>query len=444
MKAIRESNVSGFELAYIEADSNFTAPFVTFILKGTFDIVPDGVCTIAARQRPISGDVRHMDGIGRSLAWASDLAPFKPYSDFLVHGTFHQPGGMPAPNGDAWFEFGPLWKRLRIIGPRTVRQAPGRPTVMTAPQPIASLPLRWEYSVGGLRNRQNPMGMGGNVTEEPDGDQVRPMPLIENPRQTASSLSDWPDPFNVGPVPSFFQFRRAKLGTRDQRWAMFRAPLPPEDFDPSYYNAAPPDQQGGNYPRGDEKLTLGNMHPTMPELVTFLPMLGVQLAVLRREADTVRAEAVAMNLDTVVALPDDGQIVLVWRGRCPLPSLTAVDTLIWVAAEAERLEAPKAEPPLPVRLWQAWRAEQDAVLAEQQARREGIAAAESAFKEDQAQTMAMARNALATAGLPDELMRAVQTENDPEVLLDQLGNYVDTVIGDMERALAELQGGTEG
>ncbi|MEJ0014968.1 MAG: DUF2169 domain-containing protein [Acetobacteraceae bacterium] len=95
----------------------------TFIAKATCSLTPQAPCTLATRQRAFSRDVPHMDAIGRSLAWSNDLVPFKPNTDFLILGSFHQPGGVAAPEG-------PRLLRLRTVaqgaGILTVRVTPGR------------------------------------------------------------------------------------------------------------------------------------------------------------------------------------------------------------------------------------------------------------------------------------------------------------------------------
>lgn len=425
---MKETNNTGLPLACINDDGNFDTPFATFIVKGTYTLVPDGPCVRAPEQRRITGDVRHLDSVGRSLAWSSDLVPFKPNTDFLIHGTFHQPDGVARPEGRAGFAFGPLRKELAIFGPRTVVQPKGKGPGVTPPQPFTRLPLRWEYAVGGLRFPVNPMGMGGNVTTLENGDQVRQMPLIEYPQHLVRSLNDRPPPAGFAPLPPFFLHRRRKLGTRDQQWSLFRAPLPPEDFDPSFYNAAPLDQQAGNYPRGDETITLNNLHPTRPILTTRLPAEVARLAVLRRTGQTLGVETVSMNLDTVVALPDQEQVVLVWRGRCRLRQRGAMNDLLWVWVEMEPLAGPPLSPPVDTRLRQAWEGERAAQVAAKQAQEAAAARKAAAQQAEIDQTMAEIRSMMEKAGVPPALMEIMRTENDPDVLLGHMETYVKDVL----------------
>lgn len=202
----------------------------TLILKGTFDIVPDGTCVPAGKQRPIEGDRQHMDEIGRGPAWASDLVEFKPHTDFYILGSFHQPDGVAAPTGTGGFTLGPLSKDLAFFGPRIAVRGPDQVWTATPPEPFVSLPLRWEYSFGGLSDRRNPMGMGIDQVRSADGPPTVLLPRIEDPAHPLRSLKDRPPPANFAPVPATFLDRRRKLGTRDKHWSVFRAPLPPEDY----------------------------------------------------------------------------------------------------------------------------------------------------------------------------------------------------------------------
>ncbi|MGO1077496.1 DUF2169 family type VI secretion system accessory protein [Inquilinus sp. CA228] len=398
---------------------------LTLIVKGTFDLKNGAICTPAAKQREISGDTPYLDDIGRSLAWASDLAPFKPRTDVYVIGSFHQPGGVAAPKGRASFTLGPLHKELAFFGPRhAVRQADETVSV-TAPEPMVSVPLRWEYSFGGLDDRRNPMGLGIDGQPATDGRTVTPLPLIEDPANPLRTLRDRPRPANFAPVPQGFEERRRKRGTHDRRWSVFRAPLPPRDYDPSHHNAAPDDQQAGNYPRGDETLVLRNLHPTVPTLTTGLPGLRIRAGLLRATAaGGVAAEEVPMHLDTVVAVPDDDQIVLVWRGVTPLHMKFMPDEVLVLQCEAEPLDAPATQPPLPDRMLAAYQAEEAAGAAAEQA--------------ETAKSVGEIRKLLSKAKLPPGLAKAIETETDPQVIYDLLDGHLTTILDGLKQKYPQV------
>lgn len=402
-------NNTPFMAGPIATRAVFGQSSASLVVKATFDIVPGAPAVVAKDQRPLSADAMFMDALGRSLAWPDDMVPFKPRLDFFILGSFHQPGGTAAPEGRCAFRFGPLQKELRILGPRIAsrtaaqgREPAGR-WVVSAPEPIISVPLRWELSLGGLRDPRNPFGLGRD-TEQRDGIETVRLPLIES-----RATPDAPD--NFAPVPAMFELRRRKLGTRDQRWMLFRAPLPPEDFDPSHVNAAPADQQAGDSPRGDEGITLTNLHATYPALTAFLPGLRTRLAVLRSTPRGVLAEEIAMRLDTVAVLPEEMQIVLLWRGVVPLSPDSDLDReILAVEIDAEALDAPATCPDLPQRLLARWEARE----AAQKARDLGL---ETAARDEM-------KKLLPQANLPADLAAMVENDADPLAIFEAIEKHV--------------------
>jgi uncharacterized protein YjbI with pentapeptide repeats len=112
-----------------------------------------------------------------------------------------------------------------------------------------------------------------------------------------------------------------------------------EDFDGSFHNAARPDQQIEGYLRGDEELTLENLHPSAALFSARLPGLRIR-AFLKDDAGLFRE--VAMRLDTLLADLEAERLMLVWRGveEVREDDLADVKTVL-VASE------PLASPPGP-------------------------------------------------------------------------------------------------
>lgn len=413
-------NETPFIAAPVTAAARFGESSGSLVVKATFDIVPGAPATPAKEQKPVSANATFMDTLGRSLAWPDDLVPYKPNTDFFVLGNFHQPGGVAAPQGHCAFRFGPLSKTLRIHGPRFATRAPAprgqKPGdwTVTAAEPIAALPLRWELSLGGLRDPRNPFGLGGDP-EIVEGVEVLRLPLIESMREP-----DRPD--NFAPVPPIFAERRRKLGTRDQRWMLFRAPIPPDDFDPSHVNAAPADQQAGDSPRGDEAITLTNLHPTIPELTFLLPGLRIRTSVVRKTEQGAVGEEVAMRLDTVGVAPGEGKLILLWRGVVALPAGTDFDaTIPLVLVAAEPVGAPAASPDPPARVLAAWR-ELEAVEAAKEAALEATARNEM-------------KKLLPQAGLPAGIASLIETDADPMTIFDALEKHIQGALAEIEKML---------
>ena len=426
--AMTIANNTPFKLIPMPSQVSPPAHSLTVILKGTFVIQNDGVCTVADQQLDFAPDQPYLDEVGRSLAWSSDLVPFKPRTDFYIHGAFHQPDGQPAPTGTASFELGPLKKTLVFHGPRLATLRDGAWIIGEA-TPVVSVPLRWEYSFGGLSYPANPFGRGIDPVAGKDGNPVVELPLIEHPAHPVRLPTDRPPPANFAPVPVLFQERLRKRGTYDHRWSMFRAPLPPKDYDPSYNNAAPEEgQQAGNSPRGDELLILRHLHPKIPELRTRLPGLRPRVGILRVKADVpndparmaqydrrdVVAEEVIMNLDTVVALPEEDKLVLVWRGVHPMRQSSLSHELAWLQCELDQ----PGRPPL--------------AFADLEARMKR-AYLDLFPPPDESQKavdemMKRARDRLAGVDIPADLRKSVENETNPRVMFDRLIDYVNTEV----------------
>lgn len=392
-------------------------PMVTFLVKATFDIVVNGPTTqvtIAKTQRPIMPDTPHMDPIGRSLAWPSDMPPWKPNTGFFIVGSFHQPGAVPALSGRAAFAFGPLRKELAFFGPRTARLQPEGTWLVEAEEPMLTVPLRWERSFGGLRDQRNPYGMGIDV-DTVNNEQVIHLPQIEHPERRG-------EPANFAPVPPGLLSRRRKLGTRDQKWALFRAPLLPLDYDPSHANAAPDDQQAGDYPSGAETITLVNLHPTIPRLVFQLPGLRIDLAVLRNTPLGLVPEAVPMVIDTVVPIPDENQLVLLFRGRAPLQGNDHEQELASLEVEMQPTTTDPAANPLPARL-----------LARANALKAAQAAKDAAAD---AEVQAEITKLLPKAALPPALEALIKTEPDPAKVFAALEQHLTTTLARLQKKYA--------
>src|SRR5439155_18481811 len=101
---------------------------------------------------------------------------------------------------------------------------------------FTQMPIRWERAFGGLSSTTNPLGRG--IDKEPDdkGVEVAWLPNVEHADDRVALPGDRPKPAGFAPISPAWEPRNKRQGTRDQRWAMFRAPLLPKDFDPRFYN----------------------------------------------------------------------------------------------------------------------------------------------------------------------------------------------------------------
>jgi len=156
-----------------------------------------------------------------------------------------------------------------------------------------------------------------------------------------------PDPVGFGFYPRNSQPRFGFLGTADDIWSEVRAPELPEDFHEDFYNGAHPRLQIEGYLAGDEEVKLVNL---TPEGLARFRLPGLQprariwrfeepqlslLEDLPEEEETAVSEvdldqqprhdeSMELKLDTLVLLPDERRLYMVWRGRTPLQALDSV------------------------------------------------------------------------------------------------------------------------
>ena len=205
-------------------------------------------------------------------------------------------------------EVGPIAKCLRVWGDRRWQGGAARWN-LGDPQPFTRVPLCYEHAIGGAVGEpgsdgvwdcdmRNPVGRGyGASRARQDGD------LAAN-----TEYEDGRDaPAGFGPLPPNWQPRAGYAGTYDDAWQANRFPLPPDDLDNRFYNAAPADQQSVNPLVGGESVRLQNL--TADGLWAFtLPR--VWLVLNTQVGEHVRAHR-AM-LQTVMLHPDERQVVMTW------------------------------------------------------------------------------------------------------------------------------------
>src|SRR5262249_42887785 len=142
---------------------------------------------------------------------------------------------------------------------------------------------------------KNPVGCG-----RCDG----PAPNIEDPAR--------PDePAGFGPLAPTWAPRKDLIGTYNGDYRKTRWPWFPKDFDWAHFNAAPRDQQLDQHPRGDEELTLENLHPKSSNYRCKLPGLRVRGFVQDIAPDDPRRfREVPLVLDTLWVDADRELLVL--------------------------------------------------------------------------------------------------------------------------------------
>jgi hypothetical protein len=320
---------------------------------------------------------QHEGEAGQSSVIAkSDLAPFKPFCDVVLHATAHAPAGVAA---SSWMTGLRVWdgehrvleKALRVSGPRAfVRGQSG--WVVQSPQPAHTVPMRWEYAYGGaskalpakgdgppLLNEvcfSNPLGCGwvekryleqalttsDSLLTSSDvlsglrhrdriedirapqieyaDSAVQRLDIVEHPHGELSAkkmaeiaATYHSRPAGLGVVGRPWAPRLARAGTYDHAWLKSVWPYLPADFDFHYWNGAPDDQQ---IPWPARQVSLELVNLAAPQ-ETFDGRLAVRLpahrAITVLEYESGQIVPMAMQLDTVFIDAEAMEISLTWR-----------------------------------------------------------------------------------------------------------------------------------
>lgn len=254
-----------------------------------------------------------------ALTKASEQAPTRPKADVLLIGSAHAPGGEPVagvrtllrvarPDGEIVVD-----KEIDVVGDR-VWLADG---TRSDTAPFTSIPMGWDRAFGGPGDAWNPAGRGKRSVE---------MPNLEVPDKPVTARDSGIPPICYAPINPAWRPRRDKLGSYGGDYAERHWPWLPGDFDWSYFNAAPADQQVDGFLRGDETIELRHLHPEHAELKTRLPGKRCRAFVLIRERDGSETfREVEMVMDTLTVLPDEGKVSVCWRGQTEARSLKLLE-----------------------------------------------------------------------------------------------------------------------
>ena len=329
---VNRTSLAAFALAW---ESQPGRPSRTVVVKATCDLVPGGAARLRppGESDPPTGDRHAADDPTRSLAYPTDFAPFKPRADVTLTGHACAPGGS-SPAAQVRFRFGHrkngFDRRIAVFGDRTwdgavVKLAPSEP------RRFETMPLVYERAYGGPGFPANPVGLGHEGLTRP--------PNLEDPDHLVKGPGDTPEPASFCGVPMTWAARASRLGTYGPAWLRTRWPFFPEDFDPTFFQAAPAAQQLDHLD-GDEPFELVGMDREHPVLDGTLPRVRARCFAQKTTAAGGAFHEIVLRLDTVTFDVDATTIHLVWRGLIEVADDEASD-VAELFVLTEELAAPR-------------------------------------------------------------------------------------------------------
>ena len=226
---------------------------MTAVVRGKFVIRPDEMMTV------LEGDLEQglltdemFDEADENRTGASqyggDFADIKPHGEILFSGHCHTPDEQHLTECPIVLAIGTVRKTLRVIGRRSYKQTTLGMQV-TAPGPFTEMPISYTHAFGGPGQTMNPVGKGFRTDE---------LPTIELPHDVVGSWDDRLSPTGFGPISSLWPVRATRRGKAYGKG--YQSPFWAADFDPRFFQAAPPDQWIEGAFRGDEEIFLQNLH----------------------------------------------------------------------------------------------------------------------------------------------------------------------------------------
>jgi hypothetical protein len=301
------------------------------VIKGTFRFpLPDepaGHFALHEEQQPLvmADTFTGVPGLSAPLH-EIDFAPRKARCDILLQGSAHAPQGRPVERLEVGVRVGTWSKTMAVLGPRRWSCGIGGVSA-TPPGLFVRQPISYDCAFGGADLMHpdpsehaaflpNPVGRGFHRHLRIEWVEGMPLPATEEVDRAVQDPRGAYRPMAFGPVGRSWEPRRRFAGTYDDAWFEHHFPFLPPDFDPQYFQAAPPDQQVPleMFENGNVEVALAGLTPqgmtrfTVPHLVAPVHVFPV-----RGEREDCTAV-----LDTLAIEPDAQRFSLTWRVTRPL------------------------------------------------------------------------------------------------------------------------------
>lgn len=288
------------------------------VVKGTFDIQPDG--SLALSDDPVSPLLapRYFGEDGASsIEYEADLVGSKAATDVLVNGSAHAPEGKPTTRMNVALQIKGRRKIIEVQGDREYERDVYGQAVPSTPMPFVTMPIVYERAYGGFdqaspepaRQRMDPRNpVGRGVTAKAKRRLGTPVANLVFPGQNPAKSG----PAGFGAIASYWSPRREHAGTYDARWVRERKPLLPKDFDPRFHQCAPIDQQHTPHLRGGELVELVNMTPSG---VLRFELPKIYLALTTHFGFDTKEHRT--KIASVIIEPEVPRVIVVWQSILP-------------------------------------------------------------------------------------------------------------------------------
>jgi hypothetical protein len=295
------------------------------VVKGTFTFPKNGEePQFAEEQAPLveADEFTGEPGFSAPL-YESDYPPHKPRCDVLLNGSAYAPGGKAATKVTVTLKVGSIVKTFQVVGNRFWKKNLTGISA-TKPQPFTEMPISYDNAFGGSDNTHeneskhkahmlNPIGVGFHtnlINEFIDG---KPLPNTEELKHPVTKPKGKYKPMAFGPIGRGWEPRYKYGGTYDQDWLDNVFPFLPSDFNETYYQSAPIDQQC-DYLQGGEEVVLRNLTPN-GHIRFQIPSVQMPVAFFFKKEEPHKTQGAA---DTLLLEPDADRFMITWRASMPL------------------------------------------------------------------------------------------------------------------------------
>jgi uncharacterized protein YjbI with pentapeptide repeats len=247
----------------------------------------------------------------------------KARGEFLLYGAAYPPTGHTDQPLSVRVNVGGLHKQLAVFGDRSLSTI----GIRSRPAAFSRMPLTPATAFGGQSYPLNPKGKGADKIIDPvTMSTQRPMPNVETPDQLMLSGSEQPGPAGFWAFTPDSPIRSKLLGRFNDSWLVNRWPHLPTDTHADYFQTAPVDQRLPQYFRGDEAISLHNLHPQFPFIETALPNRRARIFVEQQlNAQENTFKELTANVETVWLLPDQLTGLVLYRAVVTIADNTAAE-----------------------------------------------------------------------------------------------------------------------